>query len=122
MSNDALVIGLGAAALVVIASGISLTRGGKPFGTALLSAHKIVALAAVVAIGVAVYDAARLGPLSHVALTATGLMAALNLTSFVSGGVVSAMDPAPTWVTWLHRIGSWVSLLLTAWWAVLFLA
>ena len=122
MSGDPLVLGLGAAAIIVIVSGISLTRDGKPFGTAVLSAHKVVALAAVIAIGVNVYDAARLGPLSRVALTATGLMAILNVTSFVSGGVVSAMDSAPRWVTWLHRIGSWVSLLITAWWAVLFLA
>lgn len=122
MSGDGLVIGLGGAALIVIVSGISLTRGGKPFGTAVLSAHKVVALAAVVAIGVAVYDAARLGPLSRVALTATGIVAVLNLTSFVSGGVVSAMDAAPKWVTWLHRIGSWLTLLITAWWAVLFLS
>lgn len=114
--------GLALAAILVTGSGVALSRAGRPFGKAILSVHKLVDLAAIVAIGVTVYDATRVGSLSRVAIAATGTAGAFLLISLVTGGIASASDKAPRWVTWVHRIGSWITLLITAWWAVLFLA
>lgn len=121
MSSTVIVVGLAIAAIVVAASGLALTRSGRPFLTAALTLHKLVAFGAAIAIGVIVYDAAAVAPLSRVGATATAFVGAVIVGSFATGGVVSAMTSPPRWVTWAHRIGSWAALLIAAWWGVLFL-
>jgi len=100
-------IGFSSAAIVVIGTGVWLTRSGWPFGTVLLNTHKLIALAAVIFLGVLVYRAANVAPLSATdwaVVVAAGLLCA---ASFASGGVVSAIQSAPAWVSWVHRIGTW---------------
>ncbi|MHB9002660.1 MAG: hypothetical protein ACYC6C_01165 [Coriobacteriia bacterium] len=112
---------LATAALVVALTGITLHRSGRPYRTEVLTAHKLVDLAAMVLLGWIVFDASQAARLSHIAWTATALTAALLGVSLIAGGAVSASDRAPGWVAWVHRVGSWLAVLMTAWWAVLFL-
>ena len=107
------VFGLIAAALVVIGTGVALTRTGWPFGTTLLNIHKLVALAAVVFTGVLVYRTNRAGAITPNQWIALAAGALLCIAAFASGGVVSALESAPTWVVWVHRVGSWLAVAAT---------
>lgn len=110
------------AALVVVgATGLLLAGAEHPFSRGWLSVHKLVDLGVLIGVGVLVARAAGVAPLSRVALTAVGAVAVLQLVTLVSGGVVAAVEPAPRWARWTHRVVSWIAMALTAWWAVLFL-
>lgn len=110
------------AMLVVAVSGVALTRSGHPFSAILLNVHKLVDLVILVAVGTVVVRDAGVASLSSIAITATALVASLQLVALISGGVVSARESAPPWVTWTHRVASWIAVLITLWWGVLFLA
>ena len=99
--------GFAGAAVVVLATGVWLTRSGWPFGAALLNVHKLIALVAIVILGVLVYHTARVAPLSTTDWAIVISAGALCVASFATGVVVSAMESAPTWVLWLHRVGTW---------------
>ena len=101
---------LPAAALMVGVTGIWLTLAGRPYGVALQTVHKLVALAGAILFGMLVYRRAQLDPLGPRALGLLVVSALLAIAGFASGGVVSAMSDAPVWVLWLHRVGSWLSL------------
>lgn len=98
------VIGFLVAAVVIFGSGVSLTRAGRPYGVALQTVHKLVALAAVVVVGVMAYQASRAGALSTLESTVVRLAGLFAVATFASGGVVSASETAPVWVLWLHRV------------------
>jgi len=122
MSESAIRVGvLSAAALIVLVTGVILTRSGRPFGSMLLNVHKLVDLAAVVALGVFIFRAARSAPLSAPEWTAIGLATALCVGTFATGGVTSARESVPPWVLWTHRVGSWIAVAATAWCALLVL-
>jgi hypothetical protein len=94
-------------AIVVIGTGVVLARSGPPFGAAVLTLHKLVALVGVVYLGTLAYSSWRAGQVtpSDVNLLLAG--AALSVAAFASGAVVSAISTPPTWTVWLHRISSW---------------
>jgi hypothetical protein len=114
MAGVTRVVLLALAGVVVLATGVVLTRAERPYGAALLNVHKLVDLAAVVAIGVAIYQANRAAPFSAGAWAVVIAAAVLVVATFASGGVISAMDAPPAGVLWLHRIGSWVAAALVA--------
>lgn len=121
MSDRFALYALVAAAVIIAVTGLMLTRAGRPFSTALLTAHKLVALAAVIVIGVAVFQAAKLAPLSQVAVVATALVGVLAVVAFGTGGAISAIEAPAQAIVWAHRIGGWFAIALAAWWGVLFL-
>ncbi|MFH1851669.1 MAG: hypothetical protein ABIA75_04925 [Candidatus Neomarinimicrobiota bacterium] len=92
------------AAAVVFISGYWLQRTGKPYGTALLTVHKLVALAAVIAIGLLVQAAGRITALSALETITVVSAAILVIAMFVSGGFIGALATAPAWVLWLHKL------------------
>jgi hypothetical protein len=98
------------AAVIVAVTGVALTLLGRPFGVALQTVHKLVALAGVVYLGVVVYEASRAAPLPTPAVAAVVVAAVLALASFASGGVVSGLGSAPEWVVTAHRLATWVML------------
>lgn len=102
-------LGFSAAAIVVLGTGVWLTRLGWPYDAAILNIHKLVALAVVVVLGILVYRAACAAPLAPgdwAMVVSAGLLCVI---SFASGGVASAMESTPGWVLWVHRISSWVA-------------
>jgi hypothetical protein len=102
------------AAVVVLATGVWLTRVGKPYGAALLNVHKLVDLAAVIVIGIAVYQANSAEPFLAAEWLVVGASAAVLVAAFASGGVISSMQEPPVAVIWVHRIGSFAAMLLAA--------
>ena len=107
-------LGLVLAAVVVFGSGVLLTRSGKPYGSALLNLHKLIDLAAIVVVGVKVYQAAQADGLPALEWGITALTAALFVALLASGGVASGAQAPPKWVLWVHRVAPWIVLALAA--------
>jgi hypothetical protein len=107
-------IGLAVAGLVVFGTGIWLTRAGRPYGTALTTVHKLVDLAAVIVIGVMVYQAQRSSPLTGLEWVLIAAAAVLAIALFATGGMASAIEVPPTWVRLVHRVAPWPAGILTA--------
>ncbi len=105
---------LAIAAAVVLATGVWLTRSGKPYGAVLLNVHKLVDLAAVIVIGIAIYGANGTAPFSAAEWLVVVATAVLVVAAFASGGVISGMQQPPVAVVWVHRIGSFAAVLLAA--------
>ena len=105
--------GLGFAAIVVLASGLWLARGAWPYGTGWVTIHKLVALAATVAVACLVYQANRATPFSTLELVVVLFAAASVVAAFASGGVVAASDNAPAWAFPIHRIVPYVAVALS---------
>ncbi|MHB9003504.1 MAG: hypothetical protein ACYC6C_05510 [Coriobacteriia bacterium] len=114
--SDALVrtVALSTAAVVVMVTGIVLTRLGWPFGVVLLTVHKLVALIAVVFVGYLAFGAAQNGSLALGEWAILVATLTLCLAVFATGGVVSAMRDSPSWVLWTHRVGSWFAVVAVA--------
>ncbi len=106
--------GLVLAGVVVIASGFWLTRAGRPYPIALVTAHKAAALAAIVIIGMVVYQASRVTALPRQEVILVAVAAACVVATFASGAVVSATEAAPAWARWMHRTTPYLAVALSS--------
>lgn len=113
MFSPAQALGLVASAVAVVGSGLWLTRGGRPYAAGPLAIHKLVTVAAVVFIVVAIRRVHQATSLSAPEWTIAITAGALVLVTITAGGVVTATAKAPVWMMWFHRISSWVALLAT---------
>jgi hypothetical protein len=103
--------------VVILASGIWLSRIGRPHNQYLLAAHKLVSLGAAVYLAVDIYQQSTdeyatwgIGP-----LIASLLTGALFLGTMITGGLLTIDDKPPTpLVQRLHRIGPLLTVLGTA--------
>jgi len=108
------VMALSVAALTVSVTGVVLTRRGRPFDTATLTPHKLVALAATVYYGTLIYREDRSGDLDDFERVLLAGAVTLLVVAFASGGAASAMAQPPKWVAWSHRLGSWSAIVVCA--------
>lgn len=99
-------IGPEAAAVIIYGTGVCLTRSGRPFNAVLLTVHKLLSLAFLIFVGVLAY---KTMPLTFSDWTFVVSSAILSVVSFTSGGVIAAMEKAPFWALWSHRIGVWLN-------------
>lgn len=102
------VVALSLAALIVVGSGVWLTQSARPYGTGLLTVHKLLDLAAVVLLVFLIYPVARsqaLTPLQWTIVIACGVVAA---GVFTTGGILSAAGAPPSWALWIHRVAGFV--------------
>jgi hypothetical protein len=100
---------LAVAAVVVYGSGVWLTVRRRPYSPLLMNVHKLVDLGAVVLIGVMVYQSHRLASLTMSESVLIAAVTVVVITTFVTGGIVSALAEAPRWVLWSHRIVPFLS-------------
>jgi hypothetical protein len=108
------VAGAGLFFLFVFLSGFWLGNSGTPLNSAILTIHKLIALAAVVFLVMTVYQmnqVAALGATELIAGVVTGL---LFLSAIVSGGLLSIDKPMPAAVLMMHQIIPFLTLLSTA--------
>lgn len=115
-TNQAKVVSMGAGFLVIILSGYWLSRSGKPYSTIVFTVHKLVALAAIVVLGVTVYRINRAGALSAVEVLATIVTGLFFLGTIATGGALSIpSDKAmPVIVHKLHQVTPYLTVLSTA--------
>jgi hypothetical protein len=108
------VVGAAVLFLLIFLSGFVLSRGGKPYSVLLFNLHKLIALGAVVYLGLTVsriHQAAPLGPGQLAAVVVTGLC---FVATIVTGGLVSIDKPMPAALSSIHHLLPYATLLSTA--------
>jgi hypothetical protein len=115
-TNQMKVVSMGAGFLVIILSGYWLSRSGKPYSTIVFTVHKLVALAAIVLLGVTVHRINQAGALSAVEVLAVIVTGLFFLGTMGTGGALSIpSDKAmPAIVHKLHQVTPYLTVLSTA--------
>lgn len=109
----------GAFFLFIFVSGFLVSRAGKPYPVLLFTVHKLIALGAVVFLGITVhnfYRASGLVPLQIALVAAAGVC---FLVTIIAGGLVSIEKPMPAILAVFHRFSPYLTLLSAA--AVIYL-
>lgn len=108
------IVGVAVATVVVFVTGYLLAGRGSPYSTGLLTVHKLVALAAVVATGIALWRLDALAGFSRVVWSAVAVAALLLVATFVTGGVISARPQPAAAVRLAHKVTPWFSVVAVA--------
>lgn len=90
--------------VTVFILGFVLQRRGRPHNVLLLTAHKLIALAALILMAIMVIRINQAVPLDAAALVAAIATAVFFVIAIISGGLVSIDKPAPALVRALHWI------------------
>jgi len=100
------VVGAGLFFVLIFASGIWLSRSGKPLNGLILNIHKLIGLAFGVLIIITLYRtnrAAALDAMEWVTIVITGL---LFVGTVVFGGLLSTGKPVPAAIVRMHLVMS----------------
>jgi hypothetical protein len=97
-------VGIGMLFLVIVLSGIYLSRSGKPYSTFPFTIHKLVGLALGVWLAVIVYQTHQTAPLDLLQIVAVVVTALLFAGTVAAGGLLSVDKPVPAAVQTLHKI------------------
>ncbi len=114
MSITLKITGIGVLFLLVIISGIWLTKAGKPYNPILFNVHKLISLAGVIIAGIFVYNLLRgmeISPLMWTLVIGTGVF---FIGLIVSGGLLNLDKPFYNLLRTIHRILPAVSIIMTA--------
>lgn len=91
-------------AAVVFLTGYWLHRSGSPYGTAALTMHKLLALAAIGLAGTIVFTAYKGFGMQGNDLFLWACTIILLLIVIATGGMISAMESIPNWLIYVHRL------------------
>lgn len=100
--------------IVIFASGYWLSRAGKPYSVIVLTVHKLISLAAVVFLVVAMIQANRVAALSALELIAGVVTGLFFLALMATGGLLSTDKQMPVVVLRLHQIAPYLTVLAAA--------
>jgi hypothetical protein len=108
--NDPLTVMVTIALFVLVfVLGFVLKRRGRPHHVLPLTAHKLLALAALILMALTVIRINRATPLATAALVAAAATAVCFVVAIISGGLVSTDKPAPPIALLLHRVTPFVT-------------
>jgi hypothetical protein len=102
------VIWTGALFILVFLSGFWLYRSGRPINTVVLTLHKLIALGALILIGVTIYQVNQVAALSTTAWIAVIITGILFVTTIITGGLLSLQQPVMA-VGIVHKIGPFLT-------------
>ena len=114
MSITLKITGIGIVFLLIIISGIWLTKTGKPYNPVLFNVHKLISLGGVVFTGIVVYNLLReieIRPLIWALVILTGVF---FIVLIVTGGLLNLDKPFYNLLRTIHRILPAVFVILTA--------
>ncbi len=94
------------ACILIFMTGLWLFRIGKPYQTLPLTIHKLISLAVVVLLVVAVRQSVPAGGYTQSLIMLIGALGIAIIGSFATGGVISAMKEAPLVALIIHRVSS----------------
>ena len=101
--------------LFTLISGIWLSHSGKPLSVAIITIHKLIALATVIVTAAYVYHLYRAGAIQTfvelAVIAATGL---LILALFISGALLSLGKPLPGAILRIHQVAPLLALACSA--------
>jgi hypothetical protein len=103
----------GACILAKLLTGVALTRSGKPYGAGLLAIHKLISPAALALLYLAAQRVHAESGLDSTQIAVCVSAGVLFVASIATGGIVSVEKPMPAMVMALHRVLSFVTLIVT---------
>jgi len=104
----------GISLVLVIVSGLWLSRTGRPLNTLLLTIHKLIAVAGVVFLVVMLYRLNQTAPLSPVEIRLSVVTILLFFALIVTGGLLSTGKVWPGIVLRIHQVVPTLVILSTA--------
>ena len=113
-TNDIRIVGIGSLFLFIFVSGVWLSRSEKPFNGIILTIHKLISLAAVVLLVMAIYQMNQVATPSAAGIIAVVVTGLLFLSTGISGGLLSTDKPMPAPISTMHRIAPYLTVLSTA--------
>ena len=114
MSISSKIILTGFLFLLIIITGLLLTRSGKPYHPALFNIHKLISLGTVVYTGILVYTLVKtieIPPLLMGLIIAAGI---LFLILIISGGLLNLEKSFYSLLRTLHRIMPAIAIIMTS--------
>jgi hypothetical protein len=107
---------MGVGFLIMILSGIWLSRTGKPYGTLVFTIHKLIGVGTGILLFMAVRQMHQTAPLSPVEIAAVVVSGLLFVASVTTGSLLSipVSKPMPDSVSMLNKILPYVTVLSTA--------
>lgn len=107
-------ISAGLLLLFTILSGIWLSNSGKPFNSVVFSIHKLIAVGAVIFIGITVYNLFKtLDPRTFAELAVITVSGLLFLALIVTGSLLSIKIPLPAAILRIHQVAPLLALVAT---------
>jgi hypothetical protein len=100
--------------LAIFVFGFWLQRQGKPYPTLVFTVHKLAALAAVVYLGIQIYQRNNMIPLTGLQWFEVILTGLVLLGLFVTGALMSIDKPMPKFVHLLHQVLPYLAVLGSA--------
>ena len=97
--------------LLTLASGLWLSRAGKPLNTGIFTAHKLIALAAVIITVLRTYNALRNVESAAILVALIILVGLCVVALFVTGALMSLNKPAYSALRTIHRIAPFVAVI-----------
>ena len=95
----------------VLVSGYWLGHSGKPYGILIFTLHKLIALGALILVGINVYPTLKNAGVSGTQIGLLSLAALSFLATIISGGLLSTDKDMPAFVGWMHRLLPYLTLL-----------
>ena len=101
---DIRLISTGILFLLIIASGMWVTRSGRPLNVVIFTAHKLTALACLIMMILIVRAIAKGAAMSPAIMAAIACTVLFFVIMFATGAVLSFEKPAPGFVLLIHKI------------------
>jgi hypothetical protein len=98
--------------LLTLASGLWLSRTGKPLNTAIFNAHKLIALGAVVAAAIQTYNALKLANPQAIFSALLALAGLCIVALFATGAMMSMDKPGQATLLMIHKAAIVVTVII----------
>jgi hypothetical protein len=108
------IAGTGLFFIVIFVFGYWLRNSGKPYNVLVLTAHKLVSLAAVIFLSITIYQINQMASLSAIELTAGVVTGLFFVGTIITGGLLSTDKPALTAILKIHQIAPYLTVLFSA--------
>jgi len=107
-------IGIGLLFVGIFVSGFWLSQLGRPYNGWVLTAHKLLSLAALIFLGIVVYKVQQNNSLHALELSLSILCALFFITTIITGGLLSMANPFPPLIHKLHQITPFLTVMFAA--------
>lgn len=101
--------------VLIFASGFWVSRAGKPYPALNFNIHKLIALAAVILLGVMISRVNKAAPMDSTQWLAVVIAGVCALVTILTGGLASIDRPLPAILAALHKVFPYLSVLSTGW-------
>ncbi|MBN1117341.1 MAG: hypothetical protein JXA77_09070 [Bacteroidales bacterium] len=98
--------------ILILLSGIWLSRTGKPYNSGIFTIHKLFVLGTLIFLGITLFKGFQFSEASSLLKLCLVLSCFLLITVFVTGAVISIVEEPFLPVLWTHRVVPYISLII----------